>query len=105
MLVGVLPDGPLKSRLIRLFFVATRRRWDRDRIIAAMRGWAEQYGEPPRSREWSLHKLQAARDSEGIERYVSGGWPSASTVEDYFGSWNAAIKAAGFGPRPRGRAT
>jgi hypothetical protein len=29
--------------------------------------------------------------------------PSRKTVERVFGSWNAAMEAAGFTPRPRGR--
>jgi hypothetical protein len=29
--------------------------------------------------------------------------PSRQTVARVFGSWNAAIAAAGFAPRPRGR--
>jgi hypothetical protein len=36
-------------------------------------------------------------------RLREGDWSSVPTVQNYFGSWSAAIEAAGLTPRPRGR--
>lgn len=56
--------------------------------IDAIQRWAREHGEPPRMADW---------------RPAVGDYPSTSAVEERFGSWNAAIRAAGFTPRPPGR--
>lgn len=61
--------------------------WTREAIIFAIRKWANDYGEPPHSKLW--------------KRSVDG-YPSTWTVKNEFGSWNNAIRAAGFTPRSRG---
>jgi hypothetical protein len=40
---------------------------------------------------------------EKLARLREGDWPTVPTVQHYFGSWNAAIEAAGLTPRPRWR--
>jgi hypothetical protein len=64
--------------------------WDRDSIIVACRRWVAARGDIPTYHgDW-----QAARP----------GYPSATSVLYYFGTWNAMIAAAGFVPRaPGGR--
>jgi hypothetical protein len=55
--------------------------WSRERIVVAIECWADEYGEPPSRRDW-----RRARD----------GYPSADSVKRHFGSWRAAMAAAGF---------
>ena len=64
-------------------------KWTRERIVVAMQAWAAERGRPPAADEWR----------------VSGLWehPSQGTVRNVFGSWSAAVVAAGFVPRPRHR--
>lgn len=60
----------------------------RDLILAALRDMADHSGRPPSTTEW-----EAGRP---LDR------PSEKTVRAIFGSWNAAIEAAGLEPRPPG---
>jgi hypothetical protein len=64
------------------------RRWTRDRIIAALQAEATD-GAAPTSDSWT-------------RRDPTGRRPAASTVIKTFGSWNAAVAAAGLEPRRRG---
>lgn len=63
-------------------------KWTRERIVAAIQAWAEKNGRPPAADEWR----------------VTGLWehPSQGTVLAKFGTWNAAVTAAGFAPRQKG---
>lgn len=58
-----------------------RRVWERDDVIAALQRWAEEHGRQPSQNDW-------ARRGEYH--------PSASTASKAFGSWGAALVAAGF---------
>jgi hypothetical protein len=63
-------------------------RWTRETIVAAIQTWTQVHGTPPSARGW--------RTANG--RPV----PASSTVQAVFGSWSAALEAAGFsGPRIR----
>ena len=72
--------------------------WDRARIVAALHDWNRLWGQPPRSYEW-------APASSGARRRPTLGcrlwavrhprWPSKATVARHFGTWNAALEAAG----------
>lgn len=62
-----------------------RRSWSKEEIIAAMQEWAAEYGEPPTTTDW---------------RKSSPQHPTAVTVHTLFGSWSAAIEAAGFKAMP-----
>lgn len=67
------------------------KKWTKESIKDVIREWAKIYGEPPLSADWA-----------GPYRPF---WvPTTHTVRHYFGTWNAAIQAAGFQPRPRGAA-
>lgn len=75
--------------------------WPRERIEEAIRDWAALFGEPPRSSEWTPapargggHVGLAARRW----RNEHPRWPSRGTVCHAFGTWNAALRAAGFRP-------
>lgn len=84
----------------------TRRdRYTHDEIIAAILRWADTHGEAPRQTDWNPAMLRryarrmavkAVGHLGRIAEYDSGDWPSEQTVRKYFGSWNAALAAAGF---------
>jgi hypothetical protein len=74
-----------------------------ERIIDEMWRWAELFGAPPAAVDWNAwHRRRWPwRD----ERYQATGrtWPASQWVVQVFGSWNAALVAAGYRPRPVGR--
>ncbi len=83
---------------------AERKIWDRDTIIAAIQWWAEEHGEPPGSADFNETQARTALHDEArarrTERYkAKGAIPCHTTVYREFGSWNAALEAAGFRPR------
>lgn len=59
---------------------------DREEIIALMKAWEAEHGIAPVAGDWNNDKT-----------YPTPGW-----VVRQFGSWNAAIEAAGYFPRTRG---
>lgn len=77
-------------------------KWSRDRIAAKIREWAELYGDPPVAEDWNpalaaqRRRLGSSVVAETRARYSAGDWPSTQSVKDYFGSWNEAIREAGF---------
>jgi hypothetical protein len=73
--------------------LATRGRWTRARVLAAMREWRARYGRLPSSYDWSRTHARRRR-AEALARLVEGDWPSASVVADVFGRWAAACEAA-----------
>lgn len=80
--------------------------WTRERIVAAIREWAEVHGEPPRSCDWNptAARLLGRRVHPAYidepER-----WPHKLTVMKTFGQpggWARAIREAGFTQRKQG---
>jgi Homing endonuclease associated repeat len=64
-------------------------RWTPELIVYALDLWHRRYMRPPTKRQWA----RAGDDH-----------PSSMTVKRVFGSWNAAVQAAGLRPRgPGGR--
>jgi hypothetical protein len=70
--------------------------WTRARIVAAIRRWAKRTGHPPSASMWS----QAARPSAGPGDF-SRSRPTSMTVTTVFGTWSAAVRAAGYEPGRR----
>jgi Homing endonuclease associated repeat len=62
-------------------------RWPTSTVIARLRAWAEEHGRPPTLEEW---------------RRAGERNPSSATVRRIFGTWNAALVAAGFEARRPG---
>ncbi len=91
------PCGAIKSG-------AERTVWTREVLITRIQEWASIHGEPPAMADWNptrarnfLHDEERARRFEDADGY----YPWMTLVVRVFGSWNAAIAAAGFKPRPR----
>ena len=57
-----------------------RRAWTREQIIRALRAWAAAHGRPPHHDEWQRSAVEH---------------PPSGTVTLRFGSWTAALEAAG----------
>ena len=78
---------------------AGRARFTEEELLAAVRRWAERYGGPPRASDWEPSRARLAGRPLQIERFRAGDWPSAGMLRRRFGSFNAALRAAGFEPR------
>lgn len=63
-----------------------QRYWTSERIIKSIQRWASERGQPPSARDWLV--------------FPHKGFPGVPTVQREFGTWAAAIEAAGF-PRPK----
>lgn len=79
--------------------------WTRDRIIAAIQWWATFYGEPPAIADFNPTQavyMGDYRRATRAEHHIKAGQiPWFVTAVREFGSWNAAITAAGLTPRAR----
>lgn len=81
--------------------------WTQERVVQAIRKWHETYGQPPAACDWNVSPSQLARRTPEaakriVDRWEAGYWPHVVTVIARFGSWSAAISAAGLTPRKRG---
>lgn len=77
-------------------------KWTRGRIVAAIREWARIYGRPPNAVDWAPSHARSIGDEARAYRFESDGcWPWFTMAVLRFGSWNAAIEAAGFEPNER----
>jgi len=56
--------------------------WDRKMILVALQEWTALHGRPPRPSQWSISDR-------------AGAHPTNRTVRNRFGSWDAALRAAG----------
>lgn len=72
--------------------------WTPQRVLAALRDWAEEFGEPPRSYEWAVAAARNAGQENGrVRRWAAEypRWPGTGPVIRCFGSWSAALEVAG----------
>lgn len=72
--------------------------YSREDLIAAMWGFEVKYGRQPQASDWDATKARANGYPERARRYYADGWPHYSTAVKVFGSWGAALRAAGFRP-------
>jgi hypothetical protein len=69
-----------------------RRRWTRDAILERLGAWAAANdGNAPRRHDWG---------PDGAPDWSAGRWPGERAVVARFGSWGAALAAAGLTARP-----
>jgi hypothetical protein len=75
------------------------RRWDDALILDALRDWLAQTGEVPRRNDWSGERPEEAKAAQVRWMREHPRWPSSSCVAAHFGSWSAALDAAGLPSR------
>ena len=68
-------------------------------ILAAVRRWADRYGEPPTDLDWNPGRARRLGQQWRVERFEDDAWPSADMVRRRFASFNSAVEEAGFKPR------
>jgi len=101
------PDAPLRAdnlTLIRRELVrdqAGEPYWTKQRVIRAIQRFYEHHGRVPSRNDFCAPRSRAAKGlfAQGYKRHE---FPSDSTAVALFGSWTAAVSAAGFSPRLRG---
>jgi hypothetical protein len=76
--------------------VARRPDWTRAQAVSAIGAWVEEEGRVPVPADWVPTADVSRRWGREFPR-----WPSEVTVRTLFGSWRAAVIAAGFRPRRR----
>lgn len=74
-------------------------RWDEASIVEALRSWVTVMGAPPRRDDWSGQRTSAPGAAQRKWMAEHPAWPSSSCVADHFGSWSAALDAAGLSAR------
>ncbi len=74
--------GSFAAGLAEAGYVAQRTYWDRDRIVAAINSHLSEHGELPTPRGW-------------LTRDPTGARPALHNVRRHFGSWANALEAAG----------
>jgi hypothetical protein len=73
--------------------------WTRETVIGAIRCFAERYGRPPGAADFNPSlALRLGHGWRSDHFYEDGDYPVTSSVLYVFGTWNAAIEAAGFKP-------
>ena len=70
-------------------------------ILEALVEWTRRYGDVPAMADWDPVRARRLGQTWRIARYQEGDWPSARSVAHHFGSFAAAVTAAGLVPRPR----
>jgi hypothetical protein len=78
---------------------ARRPRFDREAILQRIRDWERIHGEPPTTRDWDPSRARSTGQAWRAERFEAGDWPSIGQIRRQFGSFNAAVRAAGLSAR------
>lgn len=73
------------------------RKLSREWVIASIRDWVQLFGAPPSAQDWNQAMARRNGRTDLVDRYEQTGreWPSTTLAQDNFGSWNAALAAAG----------
>lgn len=75
----------------------------RDRVVGAIQEWNDKYGHPPAASDWSPGMATRQGLFDRARQYREDAyWPPLATVQRVFGSWNEAIRQAGFEALPSG---
>jgi hypothetical protein len=83
--------SPRARRCTRCASWVHPRQWSREDIVHAVRAWARERAAPPTAEEWIPTADRRRRWAREYPR-----WPATSQVQRAFGSWGAALAAAGF---------
>jgi len=77
------------------------RSWTRSEVEEAIREWVARYGDIPTVADLEPSRARRAGQEWRASRFEAGRWPSAAVVRGRFGTLSAAVKSAGFTPRPK----
>jgi len=109
--------SPRHHLLVTQYFVARRpaavkspspngrraaRTWSEHEIVDAIRRWIAEHGAPPTCLDWDPARARRKGHPERAARFEAGRWPTTKIVADSFGTFNAAMHAAGIRPRRSG---
>ncbi len=100
------PDTPLVVSTFGSWAVAVTaaglRSWTRESVVDAIRHFTRLYGDPPRMRDFSPYHARWHREEWRAARFeaIPGRWPNSRMVTQRFGTWRAALEAAGEEIRP-----
>jgi hypothetical protein len=78
----------------------SRPRFTSQQILTKIREWEASHGSPPTTKDWEPSRALATGQPWRAKRFAEGEWPSLGMVQRRFGTFNAAIREAGFEPRP-----
>jgi hypothetical protein len=79
-------------------------KWTPETVVAAIQRFAERYGRPPAAPDFDTsHARSLGHDWRAERFHADGDYPVATSVTYVFGTWNAAIEAAGFATRRGGQ--
>lgn len=85
--------------------VVVHTKWSRESIADAIREFARRYKRPPAATDFNPAQARAFGHDGRADRFEEDGcYPSSNIVRRHFGTWNAAVEAAGFEPRGAGGA-
>lgn len=85
------------SRHCRVCAPIAATKWTREAVVAAIQRFAERHGRQPSAVDFNPAQARALGKRSLSERfYEAGDYPAATSVVEVFGSWSAAIAAAGF---------
>ena len=89
----------------KVFEVRERRTWTQDDVIDALRDWHRAYAEVPTAADWDRWAAYEHGGPAKVKRLLEhpAPVPGAATVIARFGSWKAAVVAAGLVPRSETR--
>lgn len=78
--------------------------WSQEALIEAIRTFVARYGRVPGAIDWNPSDAATKGMYDRVRRFYDDGcWPYYNSVYQRFGSWNVAIRAAGFTPRNPGQ--
>jgi hypothetical protein len=69
-----------------------------DQIVDAIRRWTDVHGTPPARADWEPSRARRMGHDWRVARFLAGEWPTTRMVCRCFGTFNAAVVAAGFRP-------
>jgi hypothetical protein len=97
------PKAPA-SKQCKQCLISQTTKWTPDAIVEAMQEYQRRYGKTPSCTEWNPSLARWRNLPATADRfYADGCWPHVQTVLQRFGSWRAAVDAAGLAPNRVGR--
>jgi hypothetical protein len=90
------PARPRPTPAVRA--AGRRPTYTREQILDAIRRWTELHDAPPTRADWEPSRARRMGHEWRVVRFEEGEWPTTRMVCRWFGTFNAAVEAAGFRP-------